>query len=143
MESDRLTELLIQMHVDHLKELYRLGESLVAPGEEGVLLCLYREERSMLPGEIMGRMGLTTGRVANILRRLEEKGLVLRLQDGEDRRKVHVSLTEAGADGAEKLHRDFVAKQQALLDYLGESDARETVRLLGRCLSYYQTHSEC
>ena len=140
MEDNRLTEQLVQMHFEHLKELYRLSDAVIAQGEDGVLLCLYHVNRSMLPGEIMARMGLTTGRVANILRRLEEKGLVLRLQDADDRRRVHVSLTDAGAEAAKALHVDFSRRQGALLGYLGEEDAREALRLLGRCLNYYQTH---
>lgn len=142
VEDNRLTEQLIQMHFDHLKELYRLSDAVIAQGEDGVLLCLYRVNRSMLPGEIMSRMGLTTGRVANILRRLEEKGLVLRLQDADDRRRVHVSLTDAGVEAAKALHRDFTRRQASLLDYLGDEDAREALRLLGRCLSYYRAGAE-
>ena len=138
MEDSRLTEQLVQMHAEYLKELVQLSEDIVAQGEDGVLFCLYRAERSMLPGEIMARMGLTTGRIANILKRLEEKGLVMRLQDAQDRRKVHVSLTDAGSRSARSFLTRYVTRHQALIDYLGERDAGEMVRLLSRTLDYYR-----
>ena len=142
MEEVRLAEQLGQMNLEHLKELYRLGESLTVQGEEGVLFCLYHARRSMLPGEIMARMGLTTGRVANILRQLEGKGLILRMQDAGDRRRVHVSLTEQGEALANRRYLEFTRRHQALLSYLGDADAREMLRLMQRCLSYFRAQPE-
>ena len=125
-----------QMHYEHLKELYQLSELLAAQGESGVLFCLRYANRPMLPGELMNRMGLTTGRVANILKRLEEKALVQRIPDAKDRRRVHVSLTPEGAAAAEREYRDIGARHARLLAHLGPDDAAELLRLMERCLEW-------
>ena len=121
----------------HLKELYRLGSAIATQGEDGLLLCLYAENRPMLSGELVERMGLTTGRIANILRMLEAKGLVDRAQDTNDRRKVHITLTAPGRARAEAQHHARAESYRRLLDYLGDEDSESFLRLLERCLEYY------
>ena len=123
----------------HLKELYRLGSAIATQGEDGLLLCLYAENRPMLSGELVERMGLTTGRVANILKHMEACGMILRAQDREDKRRVHVSLTDSGRERAEEALRELADSHRALLDHLGARDAGELLRLLRRCASYYET----
>jgi DNA-binding MarR family transcriptional regulator len=48
------------------------------------------------PGRLAQRMDLSTGAMTNRLDRLEEAGLVRRLPDPGDRRRVAVELTEQG-----------------------------------------------
>jgi DNA-binding MarR family transcriptional regulator len=60
-----------------------------------VLLVLWQDgERTM--GEIATRLALPPGGVTPIVERLEAARLVVRRRDEEDRRVVHVTLTEAG-----------------------------------------------
>ena len=138
MENHALAEQMIQLCLDHFKATCRLSEAVALQGEDGALLCLRACERPMLSGELVERLGLTTGRVANILRQLEDKGLVRRVQDLGDRRRVHVSLTDEGAARADERYAALVRAHQRLLDGLGEADSREAVRLMRRCLAYYQ-----
>ena len=121
----------------HQKELYRLGSAITTQGEDGLLLCLYAADRPMLSGELVERMGLTTGRIANILRMLEAKGLVDRAQDASDRRKVHITLSAQGRARAEEQYRARAEAHRRLLDYLGDEDADSLLHLLERCLEYY------
>jgi DNA-binding MarR family transcriptional regulator len=61
-----------------------------------VLLVLWQDgDRTM--GEIAHRLALPPGGVTPIVERLEAAELVVRRRDEDDRRVVHVSLTEAGA----------------------------------------------
>ena len=105
-------------------------------GEAGVLLCLHQQGDSMLSGELMERMGLTTGRIANILKQMEQKGLIARCHDSGDRRRVYVSLTELGASCAEERLRQMNEAHVRILQNLGEEDAKELVRLMERCLDF-------
>ncbi|MGW7534480.1 MarR family winged helix-turn-helix transcriptional regulator [Amycolatopsis sp. NPDC054798] len=52
---------------------------------------------SLTPGRIGQLTGLSTGAVTGVLDRLEKAGLVLRERDRTDRRKVLVTITEAGS----------------------------------------------
>jgi DNA-binding MarR family transcriptional regulator len=61
---------------------------------------------------------LSAATVCGILNRLEQRGLVARARQTEDRRRVLVSLTEAGEDTVENappaMHDKFLLKLRAL-----------------------------
>ena len=49
---------------------------------------------------------MTTGRIANILKVLEESDLVVRTPDALDKRRVQVALTDRGEQVAEEQNRE-------------------------------------
>ena len=106
-------------------------------GEMAVILMLHlaqeADEPPLTPSVIAERAHLTSARTANVLRSLEEKGWVTREHATDDRRRVTVSLTEAG--DAERVRRrsEFEEQAAAFLARLGEDDAREAIRILKRC----------
>ncbi|HEY9595429.1 MAG TPA: MarR family winged helix-turn-helix transcriptional regulator [Spirochaetia bacterium] len=59
-----------------------------------MLVLWERDERSV--GELCAILGLDTGTVSPLLRRMEKKGLVTRTRDRRDERTVMVALTAAG-----------------------------------------------
>lgn len=132
--TKQLAEELTRLHYENLPEINRLGSMVSNRGEDGVVLCLYSSERALLAGELGERTGLSTGRIANILRKLEAKGLVMRMQDELDRRCVHVSLTEQGKSYAQALKSSAVQANGELLERLGSTDATEFVRIVRRCI---------
>lgn len=58
------------------------------------LLVLWEEQRPLMIKEIGGRVGLDTGTLTPLLKRMEKDGWVNRKQDTEDGRKVFISLTD-------------------------------------------------
>jgi DNA-binding MarR family transcriptional regulator/GNAT superfamily N-acetyltransferase len=54
---------------------------------------------------LRGRLGLDSGYLSRLLRRLEKDGLIQVLPDHEDRRRRQVSLTEAGRERWKELER--------------------------------------
>jgi DNA-binding MarR family transcriptional regulator len=72
------------------------------------------EPHRSTPGELAGRMDLSSGAMTNRLDRLEAAGLIRRLPDPGDRRRVVVELTDHGRD----TYRNAVgvqAKKEALV----------------------------
>lgn len=132
--TKQLAEELTRLHYENLPEINRLGSMVSNRGEDGVVLCLYSSECALLAGELGERTGLSTGRIANILRKLETKGLVKRMQDELDRRCVHVSLTEQGRAYAQGLKNSAVQAHGELLERLSSTDATEFVRIVRRCI---------
>jgi DNA-binding MarR family transcriptional regulator len=61
-------------------------------------LQLVAAERDATAGRLAELLGLTTGAVTGVLDRLEQRGLVERVRDAEDRRRVLVRLRESGGD---------------------------------------------
>jgi MarR family transcriptional regulator, organic hydroperoxide resistance regulator len=100
-------ELLLANQICHL--VYRLDlaigaryrpllESLgLTYGQYLAMLVLW-EERETDIGTLCERLGLDTGTVSPLMKRLEKAGLVSRRRAAEDERVVRVSLTGAGAD---------------------------------------------
>ena len=138
MSADTLTEQLVQFCAGNMEELCLLGETFMIRGEDAVLICLSRSEEPMLSGLLVEATGLTTGRIANILKSLERKGLVSRMPDQEDRRRVLVSLTEQGQSAVGELYRSGTQRLARLMDYLGEEDGADILRLLERCTEYFR-----
>ncbi|MDR2559885.1 MAG: MarR family transcriptional regulator [Oscillospiraceae bacterium] len=87
---------------------------------------------SVLPGDISAEMNVSSARVAAALNNLENKGLITRRTDKNDRRKVIVEITPEGREIAEKQWKNIVDGATKLLNLLGENDAREYVRIMGR-----------
>ena len=65
-------------------------------GEHGVIHALACSASPLTPSELATLGHLSSARVANVLRSLEEKGLVTREHSQADRRRVTVSLTADG-----------------------------------------------
>jgi len=85
-----------------------------------------------VPGQISGEMGISSARVATALNNLEDKGLITREIDIEDRRKIIVRLTPMGADHVDEWQRRLLEKLADILVRIGEDDARELVRITGK-----------
>ncbi len=104
-------------------------------GELAVLMALFEAREPLSPTVLGERTHLTSARMANILRALEEKGYVVREHAARDRRGVLVRITEAGAARAEQVRADGLRAVVRFLEELGPDDAREMVRLIHRSRS--------
>lgn len=136
MSTTELARELEIMHDTYFRQFVELSGMINRQGEEAVLLEIRQwnelEEEPLTPMILVEEMGLTSGRVANILRGLEQKQLIRRTRDGADGRKVHISLTDTGMAQARQLLDGIHSRNVALLDALGESDSQELMRLLRR-----------
>jgi len=87
----------------HFSEEAARGEGL-EPQQHQMMLAIEASEEGRGPtvGHLADQLLVRHHSAVGLLDRLEERGLVERVRDGEDRRQVHVRLTRAGSD---KLHR--------------------------------------
>ncbi|MBQ9324762.1 MAG: winged helix-turn-helix transcriptional regulator [Clostridia bacterium] len=129
-DQTRQAEGITQLYCQRLRAFSRLSSLLFTSGEDSVLLCLITHEGTLLSGDIMALTGLTSGRVANILRQLEAKKWIQRLQDASDKRKVHVHLTDAGQKQSEKVLLHTRANHQKMVQYLRHDEAQQMLLLL-------------
>lgn len=96
------------------------------------------EGRPATPGDLSSYLGLSTARIANLLKSLERKGLATRVHDDADRRRVFVSLTDEGRALAHQKSQEMAAMAMAFIEEMGEEDASELIRLLGRTIDYHK-----
>ncbi len=126
-----------------LSELFHFSHGIkpdmrnAARGEMAVIMMLHHAaeegEPPLTPSDIAERSHLTSARIANVLRSLEEKGWVAREHASDDRRRVTVTLTEAGDAERARRRLAFEESAAAFVARLGEDDARDAVRILKHC----------
>lgn len=112
-------------------------------GEAFAILYILRQDGIVLPSEISNEMNISSARVAAMLNSLEGKGLISRQIDKSDRRRILVDLTQAGRELAEKHHQYVVNATVRMLEMLGEHDAGELVRIMGRLAGLASRIIEC
>ena len=127
--SDLVADLLNSMHSFHkAKSQKNINEAI--QGEAFVLCYIASRGNDVLPGEIGQEMAVSSARVAVALNRLEQKGLVTRRIDTNDRRKILVGITQEGKVFAEKHQQSVLRVASKMLELLGEHDAKEYVRIM-------------
>ena len=134
MDNSKLGEEVWCRHISGMRALEQLIDLSGTRGESGVLLFLYHANRPAHPGELTEKLGLTTGRIANILKVLEQSGLIERTADASDRRRVQVALTPQGEEAARTRHEAAMRGHACLIDRMDGREAalREALGLLAQ-----------
>ncbi len=120
MDIQKTVHEMNQIHIDHAKQLTQIANALSSSGESGVLLWLNQQEEDVFATDIIDHFGLTPGRVANIMKKLEDKGYVFRQHPNDDLRRSYIRLTETGRDFAEKLYQQMSENNENIINAFGE-----------------------
>ena len=83
-----------------------------------------KAETVVTAGDIAERLGVTTARVAALLKRLESKGLIARRRSEADARVTEVVLTDKGAACVHAFYGEMRAQVAMLINELGEERLR-------------------
>ncbi len=101
-------------------------------GEIFVLNYINRHKGNVIPSDISSEVGISTARVAATLNSLESKGWITRKIDVNDRRRILVEMTLEGKEQVEQHFQMIMKTTTSMLEYLGEHDAKEYVRIMKR-----------
>ena len=115
----------------------------ITRGEINALMMLsMMEARDEIarPGMLAACSHATPGAVSQTLKSLEEKGLIVRKRGEGDSRSVTISLTDAGHEFEKEGRRLHDERFMHMLEFLGEDDAREFVRIVNRMLEFEESH---
>ncbi len=80
--------------------------------------------------------------VTPMINSLEENGFIVRVGSKEDRRVVFIQLTDQGHSFLAEKEKQFKSNIHALIDYLGEEDAKELIRLVRKTADYLNQFKE-
>jgi DNA-binding MarR family transcriptional regulator len=101
----------------------------ITPVQYGMLTAL-----SVAPGLDQKALGLAVGldrtNTADVLKRLEERGLVRRKQSEEDGRVKHAFITPEGKKITEAMYSAMLSAQHRLLAPLSDADKKKFLDLL-------------
>jgi DNA-binding MarR family transcriptional regulator len=101
-------------------------------GEAYALQYIANHDGDVGPGDISNAMDISTARMATVLNGLENKGWITRHFDSRDKRRTILRLTQAGAEQANHCMHKLTESTAKMLEYLGENDANEYIRILRR-----------
>ena len=106
-------------------------------GEYGVLNCLCDIEEGASAGELCKKLHVVPGRMADILKSLEQKELIVRTHSENDRRVVKAFITEKGKQVSVEKRSEISKEYEGLFKILSVEEVKELIRLLKIVLSYY------
>ena len=106
-------------------------------GENAVLTYLVRQQEDVHPGDLADRLSLVPGRMADILKMLEKKGMIRRERDPEDRRRVLVRITPKGARSVTERREQIRVQYSGLYEALGLDDTVKLIELLHKVNRYF------
>lgn len=138
MEYQSLAMELCDMQLMFARQMRWTAGNMPVMGEQGVLIYLYCRRDGVSPGELAMQLQLTSGRMANILKLLEQKGYIARRPSPKDRRKVLVLLTGEGRLHIAGIYQQALGRYVKRLQLMGEDDATDLVRLLKRFFALTQ-----
>jgi DNA-binding MarR family transcriptional regulator len=129
-DYETLAENLCDIHFLYSKDLSNVFEQHSTRGEEAALFWLSKLENPVSAGELASKLGITSGRIANILSSLDRKKFIERHRSSRDRRQINVALTEAGAAHIHTVYESAKENHISLLEKMGDENANEFIRLM-------------
>lgn len=84
-------------------------------GEFFALSLLLLDDAPGCPSGLRRSMGVSSARIAALLKHLEQKGWISRSADEHDERRVNVSLTDAGRELINRRRREAIERVAAAL----------------------------
>jgi DNA-binding MarR family transcriptional regulator len=137
---DDVAEALMQAFNRFKKKEVEADSSKDIRRSEAHALVLLSEhvEHGLKVSELSRVMRVSSPFVTQLINQLEERGLVARRADPKDGRIVNIALTEQGLHEAGEIHRMFHRRFTALVQHLGEAEARTLARLLNKTFDYVE-----
>lgn len=114
-----------------------LAEHELAIADFDVLASLRRAgpPHRLKPTQFYKTLMLTSGTITNRLDRLEERGLIERLDDPDDRRGTLVALTAKGKASVDRAVTAHVENETRIVSVLSKTERSELDRLLRKLLT--------
>lgn len=97
--------------------LAKVNESHAGIG--AVMRLLTESEKSVTAGDVAEFMGVSTARVAVLLKKMEARGLIVREKSPHDARVTIVELSEEGRKLSAALQADMHHKVEQIIDRVG------------------------
>ncbi|MBP5493212.1 MAG: MarR family transcriptional regulator [Clostridiales bacterium] len=97
-------------------------------GIGNVLGFLCASGREVSAGEISDYMDVSTARVAVLMKKMLDKGLITKRVDPNDKRKVMVSITPKGKEAFEEKKKEIILYSSAIVDHFGTEKLEDFIQ---------------
>ena len=103
------------------------------------LLGFLTNQNQLTMTEIAQKMGHTTAAATGLVDRLEKLGLARRTHARDDRRKIRVQATAAGAALVSEVREDMISNLIKMMAHLDVSEQRAWLQIYEKIYNYCQT----
>jgi DNA-binding MarR family transcriptional regulator len=121
-----------------------IADALASAGlrrQHFIVLSALAERGAVSQAALGRRLSIDRSDMHALLDELERDGLVARVRDEQDQRRIVIDLTSAGARALRRLNKRVDAAQEALVAPLSAADRRQLQRLLTRLVDYHSTRN--
>lgn len=108
-----------------------IGElsSNISQGESGVLLYLSNAKSNVSQSELSENLGVTMPRIVAVINTLQNKELIEKNLDSNDKRKSIISITNKGKDNIIKKKKDAIKFIQNVIKELDEQEIEQYIAI--------------
>ncbi len=94
-----------------------------------VLNYLEQSEGEVISGDLAKSMNVSTSRIAGLLKRMEQSGLITRQNSSEDARRTVVEITPKGKDLINEMKEQTHEKIELLLERISREELDTYIRI--------------
>lgn len=108
-----------------------IGElsSNISQGESGVLLYLLNAKSNVSQSELSENLGVTMPRIVAVINTLQNKELIEKNLDSNDKRKSIISITNKGKDNIIKKKKDAIKFIENVIKELDEQEIEQYIAI--------------
>lgn len=131
MEYSRNIERLVY---ELFRKLY-LQKRSTSYSTQGKILKILYLKGDISQKDIQDKLQIQSGTMSEVINKLENKGLLVRQRDENDRRKVILHLTEEGKADVEAYQQQYQEDTSSFFDVLSIDESQEFQRILYKLLN--------
>ena len=94
-----------------------------------VLGYLEQADKEVCAGDLSKKLNVSTARIAALLKKMEQNGLITRSNSPEDARRTVVGITPAGVAAIDEMRTQALRKIELLLTKVGREDLETYIRI--------------
>ncbi|MDR2464745.1 MAG: winged helix DNA-binding protein [Streptococcaceae bacterium] len=136
MDSKKAAEEVFKLVATKRGEFFRRVDRS-SKGEPIILKVIHQSNGQSSPKQISELTGVSTARIAKVLGSLEKRNLIRREMDQEDRRKIHVFLTDAGKAHLKAFEEEKIERLKKVFEVLGEEETELFIHSLKKMLEAF------
>lgn len=129
-EVDQILETVIYLYTESRRITKELARRASLTGPQLTVLKMLEGVGDLSLSDLSDRIRAQNSTVTGIIDRMEREGLVMRARSPEDRRVVHIKLTEKGARIAKDIPVQPMVIFRSALESLSASEMRELFKTL-------------
>lgn len=119
-EGRKISDAFARQHKLHATDVDALGY---------IMLCEV-QERPLSAGSLGTELGLTSGATTFLMKRLERAGLLERVRDSEDHRRVSIHMTKTGRTLAQIIYQPIRNMSTAVMNNFSTEELETVCRFL-------------